>query len=67
VISQLGSALAERPEIFQSRRLLQECRGFVRHANGKAEARAGEHDDCVMAMAIALTVRAELLMDGRRR
>jgi hypothetical protein len=66
LIRHLGDALAERPEIFQSRRLLQECRGFVRHANGRAEARAGEHDDCVMAMAIALAVRAELPADGRR-
>ncbi len=27
-------------------------------ANGRGEARAGEHDDCVMAMAIALAARA---------
>ena len=59
VLARLGSALADGAEIFQSRRLLTECRVFVRHANGSTGAQAGEHDDCVMAMAIALAVRAE--------
>ena len=59
VLARLGSAIAEGAEIFQSRRLLTECRVFVRHANGTARAQAGEHDDCVMAMAIAMAVRAE--------
>lgn len=59
VLARLGSAIAESAEIFQSRRLLTECRVFVRHANGSTSAQAGEHDDCVMAMAIALAVRAE--------
>lgn len=59
VLARLGSALVDSAEIFQSRRLLTECRVFVRHANGTTSAQAGEHDDCVMAMAIALAVRAE--------
>ncbi|HVJ08790.1 MAG TPA: hypothetical protein VM554_10425 [Acidisarcina sp.] len=66
-LARIGSALVEEPEIFQSRRLLEECCSFVRHANGKTGARAGEHDDCVMAMAIAMGVRAELLEGGESR
>jgi hypothetical protein len=55
------AALAESPDLFMSERLLRECRNFVRLPNGRAEARAGEHDDCVMAMAIALAARQEKL------
>jgi hypothetical protein len=60
VLGRLGAALVERPEAFQSRRLLAECRSFVRLENGGSGARAGTHDDRVMAMAIGLGVRAEL-------
>jgi hypothetical protein len=61
MLADLGAALVETPWIFTSERLLAECRGFVRHANGRAEAQVGEHDDCVMAMAMALAVRAQRL------
>ena len=64
ILGRLGSALVETPGIFSSERLLRECRSFVRHANGRTEAQAGEHDDCVMAMAIALAVREERLLHG---
>jgi len=61
VLGQLGAGLVEQPERFQSRRLLGECRSFVRHPNGSTGARAGTHDDRLMAMAIGLGARAELL------
>jgi hypothetical protein len=61
VLGQLGAALVDRPSLFQSRRLLGECRSFVRLPNGNSGARTGLHDDCVMAMAIGLGARAELL------
>jgi len=61
MLGDLGSALVETPNVFSSERFLKECRSFVRHENGRTEAQAGEHDDCVMAMAIALAVRGELL------
>jgi len=51
----------ESPGIFTSARLLRECRSFVRKAGGRAEAQSGEHDDCVMAMAMALSIRDEQL------
>ena len=60
VIARLEAALVEVPELFQSRRLLGECRSFVRQPNGSSGAQAGTHDDRVMAMAIGLAARAEL-------
>jgi hypothetical protein len=62
MVGRLGAMLVEQPELFQSRRLLAECRTFVRTRNGRAEAASGAHDDCVMAMAIAQAVRAELML-----
>lgn len=58
MLASLACALVETPIIFSSRRLLTECRSFVRKENGRIEAQTGEHDDCVLAMAIALAVRA---------
>jgi hypothetical protein len=61
VLGQLGAALVEHPDRFMSGKLLAECRSFVRLANGSTGARAGTHDDRVMAMAVGLGARAELL------
>jgi hypothetical protein len=61
VLGRLDAALVESPECFMSRRLLGECRSFVRLPNGNSGARAGTHDDRVMAMAIGLGARAELV------
>jgi hypothetical protein len=65
MIGGLGAALVEAPEKFSSERLLKECRTFVRHRNGKIAAQNGEHDDLVMAMAIALEVRVGILERGK--
>ena len=64
MIGQLDAALVDEPERFQSQRLLAECRSFVRLPNGSSGAQAGTHDDRVMAMALGLAARAELV--GRR-
>jgi hypothetical protein len=64
ILGLLGAALVESPGIFSSARLLSECRTFVRHRNGSMAAQSGEHDDCIMAMAMALAVRDELLAKG---
>jgi hypothetical protein len=61
VLGRLGAALVDTPECFLSRRLLAECRCFVRRADGSTGARSGTHDDRVLAMAIALAARTELL------
>jgi hypothetical protein len=64
MIARLDAALVEKPECFMSRRLLAECRGFVRLPDGRSGARAGMHDDRVMAIAMGLAARAE--MTGRQ-
>ena len=61
MVSRLGAMLVEQPRLFASRRLLEECRTFVSRPGGGAEAANGAHDDCVMAMAMAQAVRAEML------
>jgi hypothetical protein len=61
MIGRLDAALVEKPECFMSQRLLAECRGFVRLADGGTGARPGMHDDRVMAMAMGLAARSELL------
>ena len=66
MLGRLDAALVEQPERFMSRRLLAECRSFVRLPDGGTGARAGTHDDWVMAMAIGLAARAELLVRGGR-
>ena len=59
MIENLATVLIEQPELFHSARLLGEMKTFVRYADGHAAAADGAHDDCVMAMAIALGVRRE--------
>lgn len=59
MIENLAAALIEEPTMFRSPRLLGELKTFVRHPDGHGAAAEGAHDDCVMAMAIALAVRRE--------
>ena len=61
MLADLGVLLVGDPELFQSERLLRECRTFVRLADGRTGAESGAHDDCVMAMAIAHAVRGQLM------
>jgi hypothetical protein len=57
MIENLAAALMEKPGRFRSPRLLNECRTFVRDADGNMGATSGTHDDCVMALGIAWAVR----------
>jgi hypothetical protein len=59
MIENLAAMLIEEPRLFHSERLLAEMKTFVRYPDGHAEAAEGAHDDCVMAMAIAMAVRRE--------
>ena len=59
MLANFAVVLATEPRLFNSPRLLEECKTFVRQPNGTAAAAASAHDDCVMAMAIAQQVRAE--------
>ncbi len=65
MISRLGALLVDSPEMFLSRRLLGECRTFIAMEGGSSGAANGAHDDCLMAMAVAQAVRAE--MSWKRR
>jgi hypothetical protein len=65
MVALMGALLAESPGLFLSRRLLAECRTFLTLPGGKTGAARGAHDDCVMAMAVAQSVRAEMLT-GRK-
>lgn len=65
MVAILDATLAAAPELFASKRLLQDCRSFVRHGDGECSAAAGAHDDTVMAMAVALIVR-ERVAGGER-
>jgi hypothetical protein len=60
MVARMGALLVEAPKLFVSRRLLGECRTFVTFAGGRTGAANGAHDDCLMAMAIAQAVRAEM-------
>jgi hypothetical protein len=57
MLERFGAMLVSNPELFQSRRLLEECRSFVRGADGRIAAAEGSHDDAIMAMAMAMAVR----------
>ncbi len=59
MIENLAAVLMVQPQLFNSLRLLGEMRTFVRRTDGNAAATEGAHDDCVMAIAIALGVRRE--------
>jgi hypothetical protein len=67
MIENLARVLVAEPGLFCSPRLLQELKTFVRHADGRTEAAEGAHDDCVMAMAVALAVRREDAGRGARK
>lgn len=67
MIENLATALMEQPELFHSPRLLEEMKTFVRHGDGHGAAADGAHDDCVMAMAVAMAVRREDAGRVRRR
>lgn len=62
-VNKLSVALVNHAGMIQSRRLLNECRTFVRLPNGGMGARPGAHDDLVMAMSIGLAAREEMLAD----
>jgi hypothetical protein len=59
LVENFSAVLAAEPQLFNSPRLLHECRTFVRRADGSAAAAPGTHDDCILALAVALAVRAE--------
>lgn len=67
MIENLAEILVTQPLLLHSPKLLNECRTFVRHADGSTAAAPGSHDDCVMAMAIALGARKSVTGDMHSR
>jgi hypothetical protein len=67
MVSHLGALLVESPSMFLSRTFLEECRTFVSHPCGRTGAANGAHDDCLMAMALGQSVRAERLQTAQHR
>ncbi len=67
MVSRMGALLVESPGMFSSRRLLAECRTYISLPGGGTGAANGTHDDCVMAMAIAQAVRAEMIVKTKKR
>jgi len=57
MIENLAAILSLKPQLFQSTKLLTEFRTFLRRRDGSSGSGSGSHDDCVMAMAIALAGR----------
>ena len=56
MIERFAAGVRREPEKFESRRLLEECKTFVRKEDGTASAANGSHDDLVMAMGVACGV-----------
>ena len=57
ILANLMNVLNERIDTLLDEDLLIEMLSFVKNDQGRAEAMQGSHDDCVMAIAIALFVR----------
>ena len=60
MIAALAKAIRLETHTINSLRLLSECKVFIENSKGKCEAMPGEHDDSVMASAIAIYVDSEL-------
>jgi len=54
-----GTADTVTPELLKDSDTLTEMLTFVRNSSGRAEAKAGAHDDLVMALAIAHRIREQ--------
>lgn len=56
IISMLVDYLKDYADMIEDPDLLKEMLTFVKNDKGRAEASSGEHDDCVMAMAITVYI-----------
>ncbi len=59
LLGRLAAFVRQTPELLRDRDTLEEMLTFVRNARGRPEAESGAHDDCVMALGIALEVREQ--------
>ena len=59
LIAGLVRLVREHPELLNDADTLNEMLTFVRNERGRPEAKAGAHDDCVMALGIAEEIREQ--------
>ena len=59
ILSELIESVRENTELYNDRTTLEEMLTFVRNEQFRPEAEEGAHDDCVMALAIALHARCQ--------
>lgn len=65
LVANLIATLRDRAELLFDEQTIYELLSFVRNGELRAEAEAGAHDDCVMALAIAYFVRPQQEMRDR--
>lgn len=61
IIAELVQIVRENPELINDEDTLKEMLVFIKNEKGRPEAMEGEHDDCVMALAIAHYVRSQVI------
>jgi hypothetical protein len=59
IISGLQTVAREDIDLIYDRKTLEEMLTFIRNDHGRPEAQEGEHDDCVMGIAIAYFIRPQ--------
>ena len=59
MIDKLGEFIREFHIGIPSKKIIEECLSYIIEDNGSTNAQIGSHDDCVMALAIALQVWLE--------
>ena len=59
ILAELVRLVREQPELICDAQTLREMLVFVKNERGRPEAMQGEHDDCVMALAIAHYIRPQ--------
>lgn len=62
ILAALVELIRDNTELFNSVEFLRECLSFIKNAKGRPEAEIGQHDDRVMAMAIAHHIREQQIM-----
>jgi hypothetical protein len=67
MIGNLNAQIIGQSDRLMSKKLLMECRSFIRLRDGSTGARGGTHDDRVMAMAIGLAAQMELAQRPQQR
>lgn len=63
ILAELVAHARDHMDTFYDKTTLEEMLTFVRNEKGRPEASVGAHDDCIMALAIALHAREQMVTD----